>query len=173
MRHGELLALWWDDIHFEAGSLHIQRTVTTGEKHQPILGEEPKTQSSDRVVLLSLPVCDILKAHRIRQHAARLKAGPRWQDQQLVFCNRYGGLLRPTHVRTQFYRFLDSIGLPRMHIHDLRRSASTLLRSMGVDLKVIQEILGHKNLDMTANVYSDILLPMKTDAVEKMKHLFE
>jgi len=44
---------------------------------------------------------------------------------------------------------------------------------MGVDLKVIQEILGHKELDMTLNTYSHVLPSMKEDAVEKMNRLFE
>jgi site-specific recombinase XerD len=44
---------------------------------------------------------------------------------------------------------------------------------MGVDLKVIQEILGHSRLDMTANVYSHVLPSMQEEAVEKMKALFE
>ena len=54
-----------------------------------------------------------------------------------------------------------------MHIHDLRHSAATLLRSMRVDIKVIQEILGHSTLDMTANAYSNVLPSMQNEAVEK------
>jgi len=44
---------------------------------------------------------------------------------------------------------------------------------MGVDIKVIQHILGHKNLDVTANIYSDVFLSMKEDAAEKAKRFFE
>jgi integrase len=44
---------------------------------------------------------------------------------------------------------------------------------MGIDLKVIQEILGHSTLDMTANVYSHVLPSMQREAVEKMETLFE
>jgi len=173
LRHGEILALRWGDFDFETGSLHIQRTLTRNERYQPIIGDEPKTKTGDRVLLLPLPVCDILNAHRTRQREARLEAGSRWQDQQLVFCNKYGGLLWPEDMRKHFYRLLESVNLPRMHIHDLRHSSSTLLRSMGVDLKVIQHILGHKNLDITANIYSDVLISMKTDAANKTKSLFE
>jgi integrase len=138
-----------------------------------VIGEEAKTETSERVVFFPLPVSEILKTHRVRQYEARLKAGPKWQDQQLIFCNQYGGMLLPAGTRRRFYRFLDQAGIPRLHIHDLRHSASTLLRSMGVDIKVIQHILGHKNLEITANVYSDVLLSMKEDAAEKTKRLFE
>ncbi len=60
-----------------------------------------------------------------------------------------------------------------MHVHDLRHSAATLLRSMGVDFKVIQQILGHSKVDMTANVYSHVLPVMQKEAVEKMNRMFE
>lgn len=46
--------------------------------------------------------------------------------------------LWPATITAQFYRFLDMVDFPPLHIHDLRHSASTLLRSTGVDLKVIQ-----------------------------------
>jgi integrase len=167
MRSGEILALQWNDINFEAGNLHIQHTLTQTEDSKWTIGEEPKTESSDRTVILPAPVCDILKVHRVRQHEARLKAGSLWHDHQLVFCTKYGRTFWPSSVRTQFYWFLKKAGLPPLHIHDLRHSASTLLRSMGVDLKVIQQILGHKNLDVTANVYSDVLYSMKEDAARR------
>ena len=59
-----------------------------------------------------------------------------------------------------------------MHIHDLRHSASTLFRSMGVDLKVIQEMMGHSSVDMTANIYSPILPSMQQEAMERITRLF-
>lgn len=55
MRSGELLALRWEDINFEVGALHIQRTLTLTEDQQWTIGEEPKTESGDRTVLLPAP----------------------------------------------------------------------------------------------------------------------
>jgi len=49
----------------------------------------------------------------------------------------------------------------------LRHSAATLLLSMGVPLKVIQEILGHSNFAITANIYTDVLPSMQEKAMEK------
>jgi integrase len=75
--------------------------------------------------------------------------------------------------RERFYRLLAHMGLSQIHIHDLRHSALTLLRSMGVDLKVIQAILGHSTLDMTANAYSYVIPAMQKEAVEKMNRAFK
>lgn len=172
VRHGELLALHWKDIDVDHGSLAIHHTLTLAEDRHFVVGD-PKTKASERTILLPRPVIEILTAHRLRQKEHRLKAGPAWQDHDLVFCNQQGVQLYPDTVRRHFYQVLKRIGLPQMHIHDLRHSASTLLRSMGVDLKVIQGILGHSTLDMTANVYSHVLPSMQQEAVEKMKTLFE
>lgn len=172
MRHGELLALRWQDIDLAQGTLAIHHSLTRDEDYRFVVGD-PKTASSERIIVLPQPVCDMLRTHRVRQQEARLKAGSSWQQHDLVFCTQKGVYLWPGNVRRRFYRLLKRAGLPQIHIHDLRHSAATLLRNMGVDLKVIQEILGHSTLDMTANVYSHVLPSMQQEAVEKMKPLFE
>lgn len=172
LRHGELLALHWQDIDFPQGTLSIHHSLTLTEDHHFVIGD-PKTKTSERMILLPQPVITMLLAHRARQQEARLKAGSAWQRSDLVFCTQQGKQLWSVNVRKRFYRLLERVGLPRMHVHDLRHSASTLLRSMGIDLKVIQEILGHSTLDMTANVYSHALPSMQQEAREKMNQLFD
>ena len=55
-----------------------------------------------------------------------------------------------------------------MRLHDLRHSAATLLLSMGVPMKVVQELLGHSNFSTTANVYLHVLPTMQQEAMSKM-----
>ena len=172
MRHGELLALRWQDIDLAQGKLFIHRNLTHDENYQLTVGD-PKTTSSERALPLPQPIRERLLSHQARQQQVQLKAGSAWQNHDLVFCTRKGGYLRQHTVRLQFYRLLKQAGLPQIHVHDLRHSAATLLRSMGVDLKVIQQILGHSNLDITANIYSHVLPSMQEEAVEKMNKLFE
>ncbi len=57
--------------------------------------------------------------------------------------------------------------------HDLCHSAATLLLSMGVDIKVIQEILGHSSSSMTADIYSHVSIPMQKNAMDKYDNLYE
>ncbi len=54
-----------------------------------------------------------------------------------------------------------------MRFHDLRHSAATLLLCMDVNVKVVQEILGHSNISMTMDTYSHVLPSMQRDAVSK------
>jgi integrase len=171
MRHGELAALRWEDIHFDAGTISISRTLS--RRQGGYYENSPKTKAGERIVPLAPALYDILKVHRARQADDRAKAGPAWKGLNLVFCNRYGGFLHDAHTREAFYKLLDKAGLPRMHIHDLRHSSSTLLRFLGVDMKVVQGMLGHSHIDITANVYSHVLPAMQKDAAERINILFQ
>jgi len=171
MRSGELLALKWQDINFDTDSLHIRRSMgyISGKGY---LEFEPKTSRSRRKIVLPSFVCEALKQHRTRQLEARLKAGTRWQDHELVFCNIYGGYLDPAHLRQRFDKLLKDAGLPDVRFHDLRHSAATILLSMGVPAKVVQEILGHSQISMTMDIYSHVLPDMQQEAMAKMNDLF-
>jgi integrase len=164
MRHGELLALKWQDIDFIDKSVRVRRTVSflAGQGYKE---NDPKTAKGRRKIALPHITIEQLKEHRIHQLEMRRKAGDAWQERDLVFCNAYGHYMHSGHLRTQFYRLLESAGLPRMRFHDLRHSAATLLLSMGVHPKVVQEILGHSDIGVTMDVYSHVLPTMQSDAM--------
>jgi len=63
-------------------------------------------------------------------------------------------------------------GSPHMHFHDLRHSAATILLSMGVNMKVIQELLGHSDVAITLGLYSHLLSSMQKEAVDKWDDVF-
>jgi integrase len=171
MRHGELTGLQWSDIHFEEGSLSVHRTVNWLGRYKYV-EREPKTEQSRRKIVLPAFVLQLLKEHRARQKEIRLKAGSSWQDRNLVFCNRRGGFLFPDRLLQKFYRVLEDAGLPRMRFHDLRHSAATILLSMGVNIKVVQEILGHSQVSLTLRKYGHVLPTMQQEAMNKMDELF-
>ncbi len=102
----------------------------------------------------------------------KLKAGDRWVDRDLVFPNSVGGFLLGNVLRNQFYRLLADAGLPRMHFHDLRHSAATILISMGVPPNVVQKLLGHSDIAITLGVYGAVLPSMQQDVADKMDDLF-
>lgn len=172
MRLGELLALRWQDIDFEHRSLHIRRSMgfISGQGYVEF---EPKTARSRRKILLPPFVCEVLRQHRTRQLEERLKMGTVWRERDLVFCNRYGDFLDPSHLRQRFDRLLKDAGLPDVRFHDLRHSAATILLSMGIHPKVVQEILGHSQISMTLDTYSHVLPSMQQEAMDKLDDLFK
>ncbi len=115
----------------------------------------------------------MLKQHRLQQLEWRLKAGAAWQEHDLVFCGLHGNYLNPRYILKMFARVLKEAGLPHLRFHDLRHSAATILLSMGVHPKVVQEILGHSTISMTMDTYSHVLPSIQKDAMEKWSDVFE
>jgi integrase len=113
-------------------------------------------------------VVDVLKQHRLRQLEERVKAGPAWKEQNLVFTNTVGGFMHPSHLYENFQVILQQAGLPHMRFHDLRHSAATILLTMGIHPKIVQELLGHSNISITLGTYSHVLPSMQKDAMEDM-----
>ena len=167
MRRGEILALKWQDINFSQNLLQVRRIFTRRPGNRYIEAE-PKTEKSRRSILLAPIVVALLKQHHARQLEAKLKASTQWQDQGLVFCTAFGTPLNPSKVVDRFKTLLKKGGLPPIRFHDLRHSAATILLSLGVHPKVVQELLGHNQISMTMDIYSHVLPGMQKDAMAKL-----
>jgi integrase len=171
MRLGEMLGLKWEDII--DGTLQVRRTLYYINK-VGFEEAEPKTEKSRRNIILPAFVVEELKQHRIRQLAERLKAGESWQEHNLMICTVTGDYISPGDISAKLLRgILRKAGLPRIRFHDLRHSAATLLLSMGVHPKVVQELLGHSQISMTMDIYSHVLPSMQKEAMEKINTLLQ
>lgn len=84
-----------------------------------------------------------LRWHRMRQAAARAKAGELWPDSDYVFTTRTGRPAEPRNVYRSFTRIAQSAGLRVIRLHDARHGTVTLLTAAGVAPRVVMEILGH------------------------------
>jgi len=172
MRRGELLGLKWSDIDFENRFLRVRRTLDFLAGYGGYVENEPKTAKARRMIMLPDVVIEALKGHRIQQYELRLKAGVDWKNQDYVFTGLKGGPLNPRYILKMFNRVLIEAGLQHIPFHNLRHSAATLLLSMGVSPKVVQEILGHSNISMTMDVYGHVLPSMHRDAMDKWDDAF-
>ena len=167
MREGELLGLRWADIDFTKGIVQVGRTLTYISGHG-FIESKPKTARSKRRIVLPQFAMDVLKHHRAKQLEKRLAAGSSWVDRDLIFPDRDGDYLIPVTLLRRFRKLLRNAGLPRIRFHDLRHSAATLLLGMGVEMKIVQELLGHSSISITADIYGHVLPPMYKSAMDKM-----
>jgi integrase len=170
MRRGELLALRWSDIDFARSRLLVLHSVNFIEGYGYVEGK-PKTAAGKRVISLPEFLLDMLKEHRAQQ-LERSKAASRWEDHDLVFPNLSGSYLHPGHMGEAFRKLLKEAGLPTIHFHDLRHSAASILLCMGVNVKVIQELLGHSDISITLRTYSHLLPSQQQDVVKTWNEVF-
>ena len=153
-------------MNLDDGSLSIRRTLTYVAGHG-YKEAEPKTVQSRRNITLPQFVLEVLKKHRAQQIEAQQKEGITWQDNGLVFCTASGSLIPLVTLRRRFQKVLKDAGLPHMRFHDLRHSAATILLGMGVNVKVVQELLGHSQISMTLGTHSHVLPSMHKNAMDK------
>ena len=113
------------------------------------------------------PVLDLLKEHRKRQAAERLRAGDAWKDHDLVFATRHGGPIERTEDWRSWKAILKQAGVRDARVHDARHTAATLLIEQGVHIRVVQEVLGHTRVTTTERYTHVATLQMK-DASERM-----
>lgn len=172
MRRGELVALRWSDVDFGRSVLLVHRTVDYIAKYGYV-ETEPKTAAGKRLVNLPDFLVDMLRQHRAGLLEQQLKLGAAWENRDLVFPDLCGGYFNPGYLDKLFARLLREADVPHMPFHDLRHSAATILLSMGVNIKVIQELLGHSDIATTLRVYGHLLPSMQGQAVEKWDDVFE
>jgi integrase len=97
MREGELLALRWRDVDLDVAVAAVRSTLYRGDGKLRL--GEPKTARSRRSVNLAPEAVAALRHHRERQSAERLRLGPAWEDNDLVFANEVGRLVHATAGR--------------------------------------------------------------------------
>jgi len=81
----------------------------------------------------------------------RLLGGP-----GALFVNRRGANLRPHSFRSKLHSFAGKVGLQRrVTPHMLRHTAATLLIESGVDIRIVQRLLGHSSI-ATTEIYTHV-----------------
>ena len=140
LRRGEALALTWDDVDLEAGSLSVRRALIPNGREVVVC--EPKTARGRRVVALDPQTIEVLKGQAARQLVEQATAKS-WTDTGLIFTREDGEALHPEVVSRFFRQAVKRAALPTIRLHDLRHTHATLALRAGIHPKVVSERLGH------------------------------
>ena len=81
-----------------------------------------------------------------------------------------GRPLEPRNISRSFDRLVESSDLLRIVFHDLRRTAATLLKDLGVPARDAQVILGHSHINVTLGIYSEVFDRSLDTALMRMEH---
>ncbi|MCP3017386.1 tyrosine-type recombinase/integrase [Nocardiopsis dassonvillei] len=84
-----------------------------------------------------------------------------------MFTALRGGPLAPERLSRLFRKLNDESALPPVRLHDLRHGAATLALAAGVELKVVQAMLGHASIVLTADTYASVLPEVAQEAAER------
>lgn len=153
-RRGELLYLRWADLALD------EREVTFAGSESVVEGRRVEgTTKGDRsrVVSIDAGTVAVMREHRARQVAERLRAGSLWTDTGHVFATESGGLLSPDTPTQLMPKLVEVAGLPHARLHDLRHLHATTLLLAKVPVHVVANRLGHADAAITLRVYAHVL----------------
>lgn len=167
-RKGELLALTWEDIDFEAGYIRLWKTLFQANgKH---LFQTPKTRNSKRLISIDTQTLSLLKKWRISQIEENLAYGGR---SGIVFTRTDGTPLRLAYLNEKLNILVKRHNLHPITIHGLRHTHASLLFEAGANIKEVQERLGHSDIQMTMNVYTHVTDTIREQTAEKFQKYIE
>jgi integrase len=173
LRPSETLALRWSDLVLdgEARYLRVMRTIyRPKDATQAWRWEDTKTDQSRAPMPLVPAAVAALRRHRDRQQVERVIAGKRYAAHDLVFCNAQGEPLFADAVSKQWQRAIATVNAARveaaktvetepellrpMRLYDCRHTCATLLLESGVAMRVVQDVLRHSTMMLTAKTYT-------------------
>jgi integrase len=169
VRPGEALGLKWSDLDLERAELRVQRALVRPVHGAKWLLEDCKTEKSRRAVPLIPRTVEALRWHRVRQESHREAAGTRYTDHGFMFADTLGEPLQETGVyKYHWLPALNKAGVPPVTLYAARHGAATMWLEAGLPMKLVQELLGHASMTMTADVYSHILPAFRRQAADAM-----
>lgn len=144
MRRGEILSLRWQNVDLKTGFIYLDKTKS-GYRRE-------------------IPMNESLKALFKRLYTERRL------DTDYVFVNPQTGK-RYTDFKRSFQTAVKKARIQDFRFHDLRHTFASQLVMSGVDLKTVQELLGHRTLTMTLR-YAHLSQAHKKEAVKLLDKNF-
>ena len=189
MRVGEITGLRWCDIDLDNGVIDINHTlVYYCHRHEVELNgcyfniNTPKTKASNR----KIPMIESVKEAFLIEKANQEKSGIKCSAvidgySDFIFVNRNGKTQHQGTLNKAIRRIIRdcndevllndenaTVLLPHFSCHSLRHTFSTRMCEAGINVKVIQDTLGHQDISTTMNIYTDATKEMKKQEFESL-----
>ena len=187
-RIGEALGLRWQDLDYDKRTININHSLSYYQKpesNKSVLRiSKPKTEAGIRTI----PMLDIVKDAFEMLYEEQLENG--FNETEIdgmsgfIFCNRFGMVPNPQTVNHTIKRIANSynadevvrakkerrnpIILPNFSCHHLRHTFCTRLCENETNLKVIQSIMGHRNIETTMDIYAEATEEKKQESFENL-----
>ena len=173
MRVGEITGLRWEDVDFEENVIEVSHTLVYynhSDEGCYFSIHTPKTEAGKRVIPMLDEVREAFLEEKSYQESNQLKCKASIDGYtDFIFINRFGNVQHQGTLNKALRRIIrdcndmqlakggkDPLLLPRFSCHSLRHTFTTRLVEAGVNLKVIQDALGHKDFSTTMDIYTDV-----------------
>lgn len=173
LRLGEILALTWNDLN--NGMVKVNKNiknVKVKDKWTLLLQDTPKTEKSNRYVPVPKNVLAQLEIHRKKQIELKSKAESLYTDNNIIFATDFGTYIDPSNLNRRFKKSLVKADIAPIKFHSLRHTYATHLFENDIQPKVVSDLLGHKDITTTLNLYTWVLDSQKNKAANIINNIF-
>lgn len=192
-RIGEAIGIRWEDVDFDNRVISINHSVSYFAKREDGVSKcgykvfLPKTDSGIRQIPMLDEVYETLKMDYEYQQAngfSRLEVDGM---SGFIFTNRFGSLHNGQNVNRAIKRICEAYNseaiekakknhnepllLPDFSAHHLRHTFATRLCENVTNLKVIQSIMGHKNIETTMDIYAEATEGKKQEIFNQLNNI--
>lgn len=186
MRIGECIGLRWKDVDFKHRNINVNHAVTYYTRREKVCFgvSKPKTEAGTRLIPMMDTVYDALKNEYDRQKKDGFCVAEVDGMNGFIFSNRNGSLHNPHCINSAIKRISEShnareiidakkerrepVIIPHFSAHHLRHTFCSRLCENETNVKVIQEIMGHANIETTLDIYTEINYSKKQESLEEL-----
>lgn len=167
LRKGEAAGLQWQDV--ENAKIHVCRTLNRIDG-KTVVGE-PKSDAGHRFVPLPPILDEILTTQKHLQMAEASRQHIRWEPSFSVITETGVPLRDPRTINRWLDADLARLKLPRVTVHALRHTMASNAVDAGVEMRVLQVLLGHASISTTAQYYAHVRDAARNDAIMRIATL--
>lgn len=167
-RCGELVGLKFTDVDYTLNKITIERSAYK-LPGQPISLKPPKDYEI-RTITVNSYCIELIKLLNEKKNNEAQRLGSQWHGEQWLFTQWNGEIMNPQTPSKQFSKFLAKNGLKHRKFHSLRHTSATLLLYGGVNLKQVQERLGHGDIS-TTNKYLHCIAEADEEAANVLQDM--
>ncbi|EJU3071891.1 site-specific integrase [Listeria monocytogenes] len=182
LRRGEVIGLTTKDMNYNKNTINVYRAVIKSAS-EGIKLDETKNKRK-RIVPAPAGLMEEIKELAKEKQKNKDKLGLLWKGTKdldgktviLIFSHDDGTPFTPASVTRMFNRFLEkeeNNDLTKISFHDLRHSAASFLLEQGINVKVIQNILGHSDIKVTLNTYAHITEDGYSEAAKTFDNFYK
>ena len=194
LRVGEVTGLRWCDIDMESGMIDVNHTLvyydhrTEGSKKGCYFNvNTTKTPASMRQVPMLDFVKEAFELEKQKQKDLDIHCEVTIDGySDFIFINRFGQAQHQATLNKAIRRIIrdcndeqfekseePEVLLPHFSCHSLRHTFTTRMCEAGVNIKVIQDALGHTDISTTLNIYTDVTKELKTSEFKGLDNYFK
>jgi integrase len=170
MRRGELLALRWQDVDLDGGSIGVERSLE--ETRAGLRFKSPKTKKGRRTITIPPSIVAKLRAHRKDQQEHRLAIGAGKAPADALVFPAWNGSPRSPHALTKEWRLVMTETGMEVSFHALRHTHASSMIAAGVDVLTISRRLGHASASITLDIYGHLFKNTDDRAAQAVEALF-